>query len=341
MKFISEHIVAWSTLKKARAMLCESSFDNVVFQFALMALNIPKNANRQCYERALSNYRVQYYNEFMYSVDNRSEECCRFIQAMSSFTIAAKFQKKNYTELFSTLFSFYKGSVGGSYNGTPLLMTGEVPLGSSPGYHLRWNWDSVMVIRESHGVVPGRCVSCSKKCTTERKIGLYMCPAGSLPLCVGCDINSELSESYLKECDGLLLPTPSVELQEHLKYSLEVFERLSTAPNRQDILNGLRFAVLEHGESIVSANVRLTASNKKLSDVVVHLEEQCKHAFANINEYRISVQNLTQSRHQLEINLNGCEYQLRERVRECHELHTSLNESVRKQWEYYNKLMGI
>jgi len=342
MKFISEHIVAWSVLNKASAILYERiTFESIVFRFVSIARGLPKNAKRACYERALDSFRARYYNEFMYSIENRSEECCRFIQTLTSFTIAGKFQKKNYIELFAELFSFYKGSVGGCYNGTPLLTGEEIPLTSSPDYHLRWQWDNVMAIRVAHGFGPGCCASCSKKCTTERKIGLYMCPAGSLPLCDTCDISFDLAEPYLKECVPLLLPAPSVELQEHLKDSLEVCQRLSTAPNRQDVIKDLRFGVLEHGKIIVSENVRLTASNKKLRADMANLEEQCKHVFANINEYRISIQNLNQSRYQLETNLNRREQQLRERNLECVELQNRLNESIRQQWEYYNKLMGV
>lgn len=341
MESISECIVAWSILNKASVTLHEPTFDNLVFRFASIALEIPKNANRQRYERALGHFRAQYYNEFMYKVVNRSEECCRFIQMLTSFTIHAKFQKKNYIELFVGLFSFYQGSVGGSYNNIPLLMGPVVPLTSSPAYHSRWNWDKVMVIRATHGFVLGRCASCSKRCTTERKVGLYMCPAGSLSLCVGCEIGSELLEPYLQDCLSWLLPPPSVELQEHLKDSLEVCQQLATAPNRKNLIQDLRFGVLKHGKVIVADNVRLTASNKELTTTVDDLQKQCKHAFATSEECHISLRNINESRYQLENNLMGREQQVSELHRTCQDLQNRLNESVRQQWELYNRLMTV
>ena len=333
MQSVSENVVAWSLLHKARQSLNEQTFENIVFRFASIVFDIPKNANRQYYERALGHFRVQYYNEFLYNVIKRSEECCRFIQTLSSFTIHAKFQKKNYIDLFTELLTFYTGSMGGTYNGKPLLMEPAVDLIKAPALHLKWNWDQVMLIRTDKGFTRGRCAVCSKRGAIERKLGIYLCPASSLPLCDSCEMDSAILDSYLQDCQSLTLPAPSEELQEHLKGSLDVCQRLAIASNRPNLLQDLRFSVLEHGEAIVAENVRLVSSNRELKRTLAQLQQQSNHAFASNDEYRVSMYNLNESRYILEKQLQQQEQQVKE-------LQGRLDESIRQQWLYYNQLRG-
>lgn len=341
MQHIEEFVSGWQCLHAARQKLHEPTFENIVFRFVEVAHTLPKNAKMDNYRTTLQHFFVQYYNEFMFKCQTRSEECVAFIDTLNEFSSIASRQKKDYQQLFKTLSSYYRGSVGGTKKGIPLLCLPEKCLRDSPSYYLDWHYDDVQNILLSMSLNPAKCAFCQKRPRSEdRFVGGRFCPAGCLPVCGRCETKTEVVSDFLQRTTALMIPESSMAMREYLSTVFQVCSVIATDPVAA--LRDLQLSVDEHGKALVVKNKALLSDNhalrqkllQKTSQValMVNDNEKLQSLLCSSNEdYRVMGQ---QFRH--------CEdalYDERERShRSLSEVQQQLDSSICEQWRYYECL---
>jgi len=344
MQHIEEFISGWQCLHAARQKLHEPTFENIVFRLVEGYYKLPKSAKMKDYRETLEYFFVQYYNEFMFKCQTRSEECVAFIDVLKEFGCKSVVHKKDYQQLFNVLCSYYKGSVGGTKNGIPLLCLPEKCLRNSPSYHLDWHYDDVQKILLSLSLDPAKCAFCKTRPKTQyRLVGARFCPAGCLPACNRCEPNTETVSAFLQCTGAFIIPALSMVLREHLSNVFEVCSALSTDPVAA--LLDLQLSVEEHGKTLVVENGDLLSDNRDLRQKLLDLETVVDHLATDNEGLQSSLRNAKQDCRLVEQRFRQCEsafYDLRSTneavLRELAETHQRLQVSIQEQWHYYEYL---
>ena len=344
MEYLLEQITAWICLKQCDLKI--ASFSNTVFHFIKLALQMPSSPKLADYKRTLETFRVQYYNEFMFKVVERTSQCQTFVDTLDEFFKKPKCNKKDYTVLFQTLATFYTGSVGGSFNNKPLLTDNLNTLVKNKPLAMLWNYDQVHQIRKDIGMIPGKCSVCNTHKGSEILFGTQMCLAACLPLCPNCKPDHQAITSYLEKCKPYLLPRPPDVLKKHWDESVKIWNELAKGPSQS--LENTKVAVQAHGKHLVQENRAMIRQISDLKQGLRDMEIQYQHAIDEMNEYRISVRNEQNAREQCERMVYQGERVFAELkkhheylMRESTDLKQKLNESIQAQWVYYNKLKEL
>ena len=108
MSGIEEFLSVVYKCAAARKGLDKPTFETLVFRFVEISSGLTSQSKKVDYERALEQFRVQYFNEFMYKCNIRSEECEQFIKTLADFSEKKRPQKKNYQQLFRELGCYEK-----------------------------------------------------------------------------------------------------------------------------------------------------------------------------------------------------------------------------------------
>jgi len=347
MRYLLEYLVSWSAINDAHQKMEVVSFESVLFRFIQIVQThaLHKKAD---YEKALEHLRVQYYNEFLYKTQSHTVESAAFVELLKSFNDKKKAHKKDYVELFSQMCSFYTGSVGGSLNGAPLLCKthGRINEGLND-YFLNWNYDEVIKVRDAMEISNGRCVSCSKRGNVhERQIGRLMCPAGCIPLCASCTIDEELKTEYNRRMADLMLPIVDPRLEKHLVQMYTVCQLISN--DDESALGQLELRLKDYGQEVSNENIRLRKQVKALQMERSDQKQVNKLMSLDNEAGRLTLQHTKREREMAEERFSQCRHaygllcrQKDELEYNCHHLKQNLDESIQKQWSYYNKLRSM
>ena len=103
-----------------------NAFEKLTIHFCQIA---PKQKNPKIddFKKALQTFHNQYYHEFLYHNNHRTQECIDFIKSLREFEQIKKPKKSEYTDLFKTLQLFQKYELpGGHYNKIPFMFTDKV-----------------------------------------------------------------------------------------------------------------------------------------------------------------------------------------------------------------------
>lgn len=342
MQHIEEFLSGFQAIELARNKLQTPNFENIVFRFIETRTHLSKSSKVTDYQRTLDRFRVEYYNEFLYKCRVRSVECIAFINELTTFSNKQKIQKKDYVNLFDTLCSYYKGSVGGTKNGIPLLCTPQTSLRDAPAYYMDWCYDQVQNIRKEMNIQPNTCVFTGKK-AKETLVGHYFCPAACLPIGVDCEINNELISRYLEKTKPFMLPSVSVAAQQYLSEVFKVCEGLSKTPELS--IRDIQLSLDARGNELLAENKRLKDLNRKHEQKLKDFEVVQKHIVEDNEETRVSLGAVHREREIVERKFLQCErayyecrHRLEEKKREILLLNQRWSESVKQQWDYYNLL---
>lgn len=346
MEFLPEHVIAWSCLATAKHRLNNPCFESIVFRFIEIALELPKSPKNGDYSKALEHFRIHYFNEFLFKVTERNADCQSFIEIFDNFFKKTKIKKSDYSTLFQSLASFYKGSAGGTWHNKPLLLAHNDSLEKSQPLYLHWHRDQVQNIRNEMNMVPGKCVSCSATPAVETLVGTHMCPAACLFLCGNCEPNQELIQNYLQKCSSFMLPAPNKDMKAHFNETFDIWKELATG--QSTTLNTAKLIIREHAKEIIDENKRLKKLNNGLKKELHSKNMQLQHALDANNEYIISLRDEQQAKEHIGQLFRRGErgyYELKQRhenmMVEMNNLKRQLNESVKAQWVYYNKLKEL
>lgn len=344
MQHIDEFVSGWQCLQTARRKLHEPTFENIVFRLVECYHKLPRNAKSKDYQTTLEYFFVQYYNEFMFKCQVRSPECVAFIDTLKEFGSKTRVQKNDYIQLFQVLCSYYKGSVGGTKNGIPLLCLPEQSLRDSPSYYVDWHYDDVCAILVRMSLDPAQCVRCKGRSKTlNRLVGSRFCPAGCLPLCDRCESNPEMAADFLQRSEAFMIPESSVAMRGYLSNVFDVCSALATDP--VSALRDLQISLENHGKKIVVENKRLLSENDSLERKLFDLKTAQIHIVDDNEELQGSLLTINEDRRVMGQRFRQCEdafYNLRSNneavLRELSVTQKQLQDSIREQWRYYECL---
>ena len=343
MQYIREHVYSWHALSKGFLHLSSPTFDNLIFRFVENACSLPKNAKLVDFERNLEKFRVQYLNEFLFRT-NVTKETALFMDKFKEFSEKKKKQKKDFVEIFRILSSFYKTSVGGTYNGIPLLCSFEKDIKKAPEYYRRWFFDQVTQKRKEFGIDNNKCVVCGGKSTKEILIGQMFCPAECVPSCNKCVVEkTDVLKSYLASTIDYCIPKAPDGLVQHLGDFFNVL--MSFSSNDLEKLEDIRLSLDEHGARVLHENKLLKSKNTDQAKEISHLKLFQGRILEEIRDSQSAIDRMNDNNEKVSRQLLSCErayYDMRSKYngtcKELNDLKRRYQDSIREQWRYYNIL---
>ena len=206
-----------------------------------------------------------------------------------------------------------------------------------------WCYDQVHAVRKELDIHSDRCVFTGARGARETLVGSRFCPAACLPMSANSELKPEFVAQWLDKTKEFMIPEPTAGVQHYLT---EVFQVCAGLVQEPDItLKSLQVSLQEHSASLVADNQRLKKENAALSRKLSDLEVVQRHIVEDNEESQISLRAIHEEMGILDRKFRQCEaafYELRARhqakLQELSSLKHQLDESVRGQWGYYNKL---
>lgn len=340
---LSDHVIAWQHLYRASLSLEQLTFETLIFRFVQTTQHLTKSSPKAELERAIETFRIQYYNKFMHNRSGGSKECVKFIELFQTFSQQPHKKKGDYMTFIRSCFEFYKGSVGGSSNGMPLLCNFSDKCLQSPQYFKIWHEDEVKSVRNQMDITENRCAFCVSKSVSLSQLRPGYCPANLLPWCGKCDPKEhpDIVSSYLEKTARFCLPAPTPTVTQYLNEMNRICSDMVINPNEP--LIAYKHRLDEHAVQVHNQHKNLRQSYAVLERKIEDLVVVQKHIVDDNEEYRISMANLTRqcsiwekrfqevsdSNHRLN---SACETM----KTELSEVNHKFRESVQAQWYYYN-----
>ena len=304
-----------------------------MFNFVELSSKLSKNNSKDDMHRCLETFRVQYLNEFLFKVSDRSPDCHSFIKTFTEFFEKKKPQKKDYVELFAKLASYATLTVGGTKDGLPLLANENLDIRTSVSYHRDWYFDQVKAKREELSISSKKCFFCSAKSSKEVCVGMYVCPAECVPICVKCSLPEDCTsiKEYLVEMRPYALSVPDC-MKKCLDEFFTVVNELSSG--KESVLENVQLSLTKHGEKLVKQHHDMEFRLKKLKRGYSDLEEFNKTVKDDNDEYRITIRNISEDAKQL-LQENS---KVNARFRDCERAFYEIRERnvyLERQLDYY------
>ena len=343
---LSEHIICWQELYRAKKSLDDSKFETLIFRFVSTTHNLTKSSSKSELERVIETFRIQYYNKFMHNRSDHSKECVKFIEFFQSFLNNANKKKADYIELINGCMKFYKGSVGGSVNGVPLLCNLTENCLQSPQYFKVWYDDQVKAVRNQLDIADNRCAFCISRSVSLTQLRPGYCPANLLPVCGKCVPNehADLVKSYLEKTAEYCVPAPNPTITQYLDEINQVSSDMAINPHEP--LVAYKHRLDEHAAQFYIEHKTLKKAHADLKNKLEDLMVVQKHIVGDNEEYRISVTNLNRECSMWRERFARANSDNQRLISQCEAMKSDLfnlnhkfRESVNSQWYYYNLAM--